>query len=52
MTLEFLDLLSQIPDPRRTQDKKWQFGPVAALSARLIQGWEQLGQTVALQLFR
>ena len=46
MPPEFLDLLSQILDPRRTQDKKWQFGPVAArwaLSARLIQGWEQLG---------
>ena len=28
MTLEFLDLLSQIPDPRRAQGKKWQLGPV------------------------
>lgn len=28
MSLEFLDLLSQIPDPRRAQGKKWQLGPV------------------------
>ncbi len=28
MPLEFLDLLSQIPDPRRAQGKKWQLGPV------------------------
>jgi len=28
MTLEFLELLSQIPDPRRAQGKKWQLGPV------------------------
>lgn len=28
MPLEFLELLSQIPDPRRAQGKKWQLGPV------------------------
>ena len=28
MAMEFLDLLSQIPDPRRAQGKKWQLGPV------------------------
>ena len=28
MPLEFLKLLSQIPDPRRAQGKKWQLGPV------------------------
>ena len=28
MSLEFLELLSQIPDPRRAQGKKWQLGPV------------------------
>jgi hypothetical protein len=28
MALEFLKLLSQIPDPRRAQGKKWQLGPV------------------------
>jgi hypothetical protein len=28
MPLEFLNLLSQIPDPRRAQGKKWQLGPV------------------------
>ena len=28
MSLEFLDLLSQVPDPRRPQGKKWQLGPV------------------------
>jgi len=28
MALEFLELLSQIPDPRRAQGKKWQLGPV------------------------
>jgi len=28
MSLEFLKLLSQIPDPRRAQGKKWQLGPV------------------------
>ena len=28
MALEFLDLLSQIRDPRRAQGKKWQLGPV------------------------
>ena len=28
MTLNFLELLSQIPDPRRAQGKKWQLGPV------------------------
>ncbi len=28
MALEFLNLLSQIPDPRRAQGKKWQLGPV------------------------
>jgi len=28
MPLEFLDLLSQIPDPRCVQGKKWQLGPV------------------------
>ncbi len=28
MTLKFLELLSQIPDPRRAQGKKWQLGPV------------------------
>jgi len=28
MPMEFLDLLSQIPDPRRAQGKKWQLGPV------------------------
>ena len=28
MSLEFLNLLSQIPDPRRAQGKKWQLGPV------------------------
>ena len=28
MSLEFLKLLSQIPDPRRAQHKKWQLGPV------------------------
>ena len=27
MALEFLDLLSQIPDPRRAQGKKWLLGP-------------------------
>jgi hypothetical protein len=26
--MEFLDLLSQIPDPRRAQGKNWQLGPV------------------------
>jgi hypothetical protein len=28
MALEFLNLLSQVPDPRRAQGKKWQLGPV------------------------
>ena len=28
MALEFLNLLSQIPDPRRAQGKKWLLGPV------------------------
>lgn len=28
MSLEFLELLGQIPDPRRSQGKKWQLGPV------------------------
>ncbi len=28
MPLKFLELLSQIPDPRRAQGKKWQLGPV------------------------
>ena len=28
MSLEFLNLLSQIHDPRRAQGKKWQLGPV------------------------
>ena len=28
MSLEFLKLLSQVPDPRRAQGKKWQLGPV------------------------
>jgi hypothetical protein len=28
MSLEFLNVLSQIPDPRRAQGKKWQLGPV------------------------
>ena len=28
MTLKFIVLLSQIPDPRRAQGKKWQLGPV------------------------
>ena len=28
MALEFLKLLSQIPDPRRAQGKKWQLGPM------------------------
>lgn len=28
MSLEFMDLLCQIPDPRRAQGKKWQLGPV------------------------
>ena len=28
MSLEFLDLLSQINDPRRAQGKKWRLGPV------------------------
>ncbi len=28
MSLEFLKFLSQIPDPRRAQGKKWQLGPV------------------------
>ncbi len=28
MSLEFLSLLSQVPDPRRAQGKKWQLGPV------------------------
>ena len=28
MTLKLLELLSQIPDPRRAQGKKWQLGPV------------------------
>lgn len=28
MALEFLDLLSQIPDPRRAQGRKWHLGPV------------------------
>ena len=28
MALEFLKLLSQIPDPRRAQGKKWQLGPI------------------------
>ena len=28
MSLEFLDLLSQVPDPRRAQGKKWQLGAV------------------------
>jgi hypothetical protein len=28
MALEFLDLLSRIPDPRRAQGKKWRLGPV------------------------
>jgi hypothetical protein len=28
MSLEFLELLSQIADPRRAQGKKWQLGPV------------------------
>ena len=28
MPLEFLNLLSQIPDPRRAQGKKWRLGPV------------------------
>ncbi len=28
MALDFLKLLSQIPDPRRAQGKKWQLGPV------------------------
>ena len=28
MALEFLELLSQIHDPRRAQGKKWQLGPV------------------------
>lgn len=28
MPLEFLELLSQIKDPRRAQGKKWQLGPV------------------------
>ena len=28
MSLEFLKLLSEVPDPRRAQGKKWQLGPV------------------------
>ncbi len=28
MAIEFLELLSQIDDPRRAQGKKWQLGPV------------------------
>ncbi len=28
MSLKFLELLSQIPDPRRAQGRKWQLGPV------------------------
>ena len=28
MSLEFLELLSQVPDPRRAQGKKWQLAPV------------------------
>lgn len=28
MSLEFLQLLSHVPDPRRAQGKKWQLGPV------------------------
>lgn len=28
MALEFLRLLSTVPDPRRAQGKKWQLGPV------------------------
>ncbi len=28
MSLEFLNLLSQIPDPRRAQGKKWKLGPI------------------------
>ena len=28
MSLEFLELLSQVPDPRRAQGRKWLLGPV------------------------
>ncbi len=28
MASEFLELLSQINDPRRGQGKKWQLGPI------------------------
>ncbi len=28
MSLEFLNLLSRIPDHRRAQGRKWQLGPV------------------------
>ena len=28
MSLEFLELLSQVPDPRRAQRRKWLLGPV------------------------
>ena len=28
MSLEFLNILSQIPDPRRAQGRKWLLGPV------------------------
>ncbi len=34
MALKFLELLSQIPDPRRAQGKKWQLGP--ALLATIL----------------
>ncbi len=36
MALEFLELLSQIADPRRAQGKKWQLGPLLLATIRAI----------------
>jgi len=55
MPLEFLDLFSQIPDPCRAQDKKWQLGPVmlatilailsGATSYRKVHGFMAIDRT-------
>ena len=54
MPLDFLELLSQIKDPRRAQGKKWQLGPVllatilailsGATSYRKVHGFTEGGR--------
>lgn len=48
MSLEFLKLLSEVPDPRRAQGKKWQLGPVLLATVLAILGASKNTHTRAL----